>query len=187
MSSLLSYNQLLKLLKDDVVLNSGPEFVNGASIDVTLGKQLLIEVNTKESSKKLNRPISLRGRDALPTSIYEMNEEYGYTLQPGEFVLAHTQQVFNLPISLTAQFHMKSSLGRVGLQHMMAGWCDPGWNNSTLTLELTNCTRYTPITVRPGDRIGQMTFQRVVGVPNEHGYGRRGRYNGDTTVSGVKP
>ena len=181
MSSVLSYNQLLKLLADGVVLNSAPEFVNGASIDLTLGRELLLETKPRGG-----REIDLCRHDPLPTEKYTMTDEKGYLLMPNEFVLAHTQQIFNLPISLAARFCMKSSAGRIGLESLNSCWCDPGWHGSALTLELCNCTRYTPIRIRPGDRIGQMTFQRVEGVPAAHGYGRRGRYNGDTTVQGAR-
>jgi dCTP deaminase len=179
MSSLLSYNQLLKLLVDGVVLNSAPEFVNGASIDVTLGRELLLE-NHHHST------ISLRDHEPLPATKFTMTDDKGYVLKPGEFVLACTQQIFNFPISLTGRFYMKSSAGRIGLEHLNSAWCDPGWHGSALTLELCNCARYTSIRIRPDDCIGQMTFQRVEGVPAEHGYGRRGRYNGCQTVEGAK-
>jgi dCTP deaminase len=171
----------MNLLRDGVIENSDPSHVNGASVDVTLGRELMIEQNFTGIS------VSLRDRHPLPAFKYTMDDETGYRLMPGEFVLAHTQQAFNLPLSLTAQFHLKSSAGRVGLQHALSGWCDPGWNKSVLTLELTNSTRYTPIIIRPGDRIGQMTFIRIPAIPAENGYGRRGRYNGDSSVSGCKP
>ena len=156
MSSLLSYNQLLKLLADGVVENSGPEFINGASIDVTLGRELLIEVKQPGQRQAV---ISLRDHEPMLSKMYTMDDEHGYVLRPGEFILGCTQQVFNLPISLAARFCMKSSAGRIGLESLNSCWCDPGWNGSSLTLELCNCTQYAPIRIRPGDRIGQMTFQ----------------------------
>src|ERR1035438_2756390 len=112
MSSLLSYNQLLKLLVAGVVLNSAPEFVNGASIDVTLGRELLLEVHGQITS------VSLRDHEAMPARKFTMTDDKGYVLKPGEFVLACTQQIFNFPISLAGRFYMKSSAGRIGLEHL---------------------------------------------------------------------
>lgn len=179
--SILSYTRLLKLLDSGVVEHSGPEYVNGASIDVTLGANLLLEIH------KPKHVCDLRARTPLCVFDHVMGREEGYLLLPGEFVLAHTEQVFNLPNSICANFQLKSSGARIGLTNLLAGWCDPGWHGSTLTLELQNCTRHTPILLRPGDRIGQMVFHSVEPVPAKYAYGARGRYNGDISVNGVKP
>ena len=42
------------------------------------------------------------------------------------------------------------------------------------------------IIIRPGDAIGQMIFFRHEPVPSEASYASKGRYNGDTSVSGIK-
>jgi deoxycytidine triphosphate deaminase len=42
------------------------------------------------------------------------------------------------------------------------------------------------IRLHKGDRIGQVVFFRHAPVPEEFSYRKRGRYNKDTTVSGVK-
>ena len=64
--------------------------------------------------------------------------------------------------------------------------CDPHWHGSVLTLELKNFTRSHIIELHDGCRIGQMIFYRSEPVPRERGYAVRGRYNQDTSVSGVK-
>lgn len=78
-------------------------------------------------------------------------------------------------------------MGRTFLGHMMAGWCDAGWNGSVLTLELKNETQYHEIEIPVGVRIGQMIFFPHDAVPDEASYATRGRYNGDTETKGVKP
>jgi deoxycytidine triphosphate deaminase len=78
-------------------------------------------------------------------------------------------------------------MDRIGLDHANAGWADPGWTGSVLTLELKNLTQETPIRLRPGDPIGQMVFFSCTSVPEDKSYAVRGRYNGDTSVSGIKP
>jgi dCTP deaminase len=77
-------------------------------------------------------------------------------------------------------------MARIGLEHLNAGWCDAGWNNSVLTLELKNMTQYHTIMLQKGDKIGQMVFFEHEPVPHERSYAVRGRYNNDSTVSGVK-
>lgn len=184
MRNLLSYNELTKLLRDGVIVGSDPEYVNGASIDVRLGDKLLMESPYKENIKY---PISLRDREPVPMYEHTMNYDEGFVLYPGQLVLAHTIERFNLPNNLAANFQLKSSVARVGITNLLAGWCDPGWHGSTLTLELVNCTQYTTIRIRPGDRIGQMIFMRCAMVPAARAYGARGRYNNDLSVESIKP
>ena len=57
-----------------------------------------------------------------------------------------------------ARLEGKSSLGRLGLLiHSTAGFVDPGFDGQ-LTLELSNVANL-PITLYPGMRIGQISFQ----------------------------
>jgi dCTP deaminase len=180
--SLLSYTDLLALQKHGVIQNSESEHVNASSIDVTLGATLLVE-----QERRLTNIVSLVGRESLAmksiTLAYPSDE---YLLQPGEFILAQSQQVFNLPGDISCEYKLKSSMARAGLEHMNAGWCDAGWNGSVLTLEFKNVTRYHAIRIRLGDRVGQVVFFKHKLVPAERSYAARGRYNGDLTTKGVK-
>jgi deoxycytidine triphosphate deaminase len=105
---------------------------------------------------------------------------------PGAFILAHSREVFNLPSDISAEYKLKSSMARIGLNHLNAGWCDSFWSGSVLTLELHNTTQNHAIQLRMGDPIGQMVFFRHAPVPEESSYKVRGRYNNDKTVSGIK-
>jgi len=181
--SVMSYNELVDLVSMGAVVGEiGVEDINGASIDITLGERLLIE----------KRPAFIgaftsprREGPALDTLEYVMGEA-GYLLEPGEFILAHSQQMFFLPDNVAAEYKLRSSLARIGLNNALAGWCDPGWHNSVLTLELTNTTRYHSILLKPGDPIGQMVFYKVAQVPAEKSYRVKGRYNGDKTAQGAR-
>jgi dCTP deaminase len=106
---------------------------------------------------------------------------------PGEFILAHTMETFNLPDNICAEFKLKSSGARTGLENALATWCDCGWNGSTLTLELKNLLRYNSLRLTPGMYIGQMIFYKVTEVPKDRSYATIGRYNNDKSVSEVKP
>jgi len=181
--SLLSYTELLELQKRGVIKNSLPDHINGSSIDITLGPTILVE-----KQDRLIRTVSLRGREPLQmreVKLIAPSDEY--VLQPGEFILAQSEQVFNLPANLSAEYKLKSSMGRIALEHMNAGWCDAYWHGSVLTLELANLTRYHAIRIKVGDFVGQVVFFRHTAVPEWAGYAKRGRYNNDKTVQGVKP
>lgn len=179
---LLSHDELMCLVEQGVITNVTPEQVNGSSIDVTLGDTIMEEFVERHSSY---RAISIGSGEALSLVKRSIPVE-GYALYPDEFVLAHTQQFFNMPENLSGQYHLKSSLGRIGLEHLNAGWIDPGWHNSCLTLELKNITTKHVLILKPGDRIGQITFHRHAEVPRSKSYRCRGRYNNSPSVSASK-
>lgn len=186
--SLLSYNELVKLVDEGVVEGIEPDHINAASIDITLGSKLLIEDRT-EGYKYKGHPdvVSLRNRDSLKVTEWNLITQGPYVLKPGEFILAHSVEVFNLPNNIAAEYKLKSSLARVGLDHLNAGWCDPGWHGSTLTLELRNLTTYHFLKLEYGIKIGQMVFFKCAPVPEEASYATKGSYNGDVGVQGAKP
>jgi deoxycytidine triphosphate deaminase len=183
--SLLSYNELRLLQDQGVVMGSKPEHVNATSIDVTLGVNILVE---RKRLGGLSGLVSLRGREPLnmrPIHLTEIDSQH--TLSPGDFVLAQSEQIFNLPEDISCEYKLKSSMARIGLEHLTAGWCDAGWHGSVLTLELKNITQRHKIKLQRGDLIGQVVFFRHKPVPLSASYAQRGRYNHDLTVKGVKP
>lgn len=159
--------------------------INAASIDITLGGKILMEQYTSEEEYAAFR-ISLRNRDQLKMKEYTVDADRPFILKPGDFILAQSEQTFHLPNDISAEYKLKSSMARIGIDHCLAGWCDAGWNGSVLTLELSNITQNHEIELYKGDKIGQMIFFRHTPVPEDRSYAARGRYNGDTTVSGVK-
>jgi dCTP deaminase len=176
--TLLSHEELLRIVEQEIITPVDPKDINAASIDIHLGSTILwedAEPGTIDFSK----------RDPVKFNEYVMDEN-GYLLKPGDFILAQSREVFNLPNWLSAEYKLKSSMARIGLEHMNAGWCDAGWNGSVLTLEFKNMTNNHEIIIRPGDAIGQMIFFRHEPVASEASYASRGRYNGDTSVSGIK-
>ena len=76
---------------------------------------------------------------------------------------------------------LKSSRAREGLEHLMAGYCDPGWHGSVLTLELHNSRQLWPVGLWPGMKIGQIVFHLMAERPVAS-YAQTGRYNGDSAV-----
>lgn len=175
---LLTYPDLVELVNAGMLRNAVPENVNAASIDVTLGDSILRE-------SQWGRAVNLASKD-FPEMI-EVGLGYeDYNLQPGEFVLAQTREVFHLPNNIAAEYKLKSSLARAGLDHALAGWCDPGWHGSVLTVELKNNTRHHSLVLRAGMKIGQVVFWAGKPVPEEASYATRGRYNNDRKVTASK-
>lgn len=180
--SILSYNELVKLLDNGVVQGGLLENVNAASIDVRLGKSFMCE---KGPGAELETCHAVDIAKRLGPTMYLLTPVRA-VLTPQEFVLAHTMEVLNLPNDLAAEFRLKSSGARSGLQHALAIWADPGFHGA-MTLELTNSLRFHEIVLTPGCPIGQLIFHRVEPVPEHASYRARGRYNGDLGVSGIKP
>ena len=181
--SLMSYVQLCALVNENIITDVPHEHINASSIDVTLGDEIIIEVapNYAETSGV----VSPEERTNFTQKRIKLDQPY--YMAPGEFILAHTQEKFNLPNNISAEFRLKSSGARSGLNNLFACHCDPGWHGSTLTLELHNVLKHHAIKLTPGMRIGQMLFHyHIVPVPDDRSYAARGRYNKDESVSEVK-
>lgn len=163
--------QIVALCQSGMVTPFDPALVNPASLDVRLGGTLLIE--------------SAQSPEMVPYPLHHHSEAEPYWLQPGQFVLAETVETFHLPPTVAAQFMLKSSRAREGLEHLMAGYCDPGWSGSVLTLELHNSRQLHPVALWPGMKIGQMVLHRMDAIPLRD-YRETGRYNGDATVMASK-
>jgi len=172
--SLLSYNRLVKLANQRVI-DVPVENINGASVDITIGEDILIE------SERLS-VVDLKSKESLDFRPVKMTDN-GFRLYPGQFILATSQETFNLPDNIACEYKLKSSLARCGLQHMLAGWCDPGWNSSKLTLELHNVTKSHILLIKPGMKIGQMVFFECEPVPDDQSYAIKGQYNNQETVT----
>ena len=179
--SLLSYNDLCALVDDGVIEGVLPESINGTSIDVHLGSTIFTEAYSDNRLQVVD-PFKRTNFSMIKMSI----DTHPYDMAPSEFVLAHTREVFNLPANISAEFRLKSSGARSGLNNLFASHCDPGWHGSTLTLELHNVLRYHRIRLTYGMPIGQMLFHTVEDVPSDKDYKARGRYNNDSSVSNVK-
>ncbi len=164
---ILSDWQIRSRCEGGMVQGYDPALINPASLDVRLGDTLLIE--------------SAQSRELVLYPLDRHSQADPYELRPGQFALAQTMEVFNLPDDIAAQFMLKSSRAREGLEHLMAGYCDPGWHGSVLTLELHNSRQLWPVGLWPGMKIGQMVFHLMSERPAAS-YAKTGRYNGDATV-----
>lgn len=177
---LLSYTELVELVESGVI-TADLENVNGASIDVRLHTEIIVE----QYVQQYHSIVELSKKESPTLSAVDISEK-GFVLKPSQFILAATVELFNLPNDIACEFKLKSSLARAGLNHHLAGWCDPCWSNSRLTLELKNNLQHHSLLLVPNMKIGQMVFYRCKPVPEEHSYAVKGRYNNTVEVTASK-
>ena len=177
--SLLSYDELVELIEQGVI-NADIANVNATSIDLTLADKLLVE-----GSPRFDGVVSLDKGETIGTNPVSINKERGYVMGRGEFVLGSTQEVFNLPDDISAEYKLKSSMARSSLDHLNAGWIDAGFEG-TITLELKSMSNNHELKIAPGMLIGQVVFFRHKKVPKHASYASKGRYNGQLEVTASK-
>jgi len=225
---LISYLELLDLIDKGVIRNVDRNNVNGSSIDIRLGKTILVEEvpdivcpkcgqTHKNTTDGYLAYISLENRNRYfvcrnigcshsgrfsnfikpvdfskkePLNMKEVNcENKPFILWPGQAILAHSVEIFYLPDNITAEYRLKSSMARVFLEHLHAGWCDPMWQGSVLTLEFKNESLYHPLQLTANMKCGQVCFYKHEPVPVDKSYAVRGQYNNDikaTPSKGIK-
>lgn len=171
--SLLTYINLVELWEEGCLKyadGSEPpkDHINGASIDITLGTTFKFEAACDHTIDFKDIQLEVAAFTGVNTPI---------RLSPGEFVLVESAEIFNLPDDIACEFKLKSSLARNGLNHLLAGWGDPSWHGSTMTLELVNTLRHQEMLLTPGMKIGQIVFWRGESVPEHALYRNRGQYN----------
>jgi dCTP deaminase len=132
------------------------EHVNPASYDVTLGNHWICP--TREPQE----------------SVSEV-----FTLFPGEVILGTTQEYIRMPRDVVADLKLKSSLGRLWLNHSLSGWIDCNFQGQ-VTLEFQNLGPY-PRQLRQGMRVAQLVFLAMESAPDV-AYGEKGtgHYQGQT-------
>ena len=168
--AILCDHEIFNLARRGLVTPFRQELVNPASLDVRLGENLLVEMPQVPA--------------LLPYSIAGHSQENPFMLQPHEFVLAETMEEFKLPDCVAGQLALKSSRAREGIEHLLAGYIDPGYEGR-LTLELQNARAMHPVALWPGMRIAQIVFHKMSMLPGKS-YALTGRYQDDTAVQASK-
>lgn len=163
-------HEIHRLADQGLVTPFEPDLVNPASLDVRLDSLILCENLQNDHMHQLD------------LNALGFTQERPFRLMPGQFILAATVETFNLPSHVAAQFMLKSSRARAGLEHLMAGYCDPGWHGSKLTMELHNSRQLWHVDLWPGMRIGQMIFH-YMWQPPAVDYSITGHYNNHKMVT----
>lgn len=124
------------------------ENINPASYDITLGSHWI-----------------------CPTREPQEFEARELTLFPGEVALAHTREFIRMPRDVVGDLKLKSSLGRLWLNHSLSGWIDCNFQGQ-VTLELQNLGPH-PRKLVYGMRVAQIVFYQM-SEPPEVAYGEKG-------------
>lgn len=152
------------------------EHVNPASFDMTLGNKIRKPDPVWEhlSVSAMRRLIESGVIEHIPK--WGEEEEFEeHWLMPGGFVLTHSLEVTDLTLDQVGLLFCKSSWGREGLEHLHAGYGDPGFSGQW-TWELKNMAPW-PIKLVAGERIMQLVVVTLVERPDV-GYGEVGHYQG---------
>jgi dCTP deaminase len=96
-------------------------------------------------------------------------------MRQGDFYLLDTVEYVVMPEMCAGELFLKSSLGRQGLEHLHAGWFDPGFHG-TATLEMENRSPR-PLRLTRGQRLVQLVLHKMDAAPDKS-YLSTGHYNG---------
>ena len=145
--------------------------INPASVNLTLGDTFLVPLIKKAGAVYLGKEVEYHRFEA---------KEDGFPIDPGEFVLATTQEHVSIPSNVAAFVQGRSSIGRIDLTTQNAGFVDPGFHGH-ITLELVNESPNT-IILTPGYPVAQLVFFEC--YPVEKPY--NGKYNGQVEATGSR-
>lgn len=126
-----------------------PDLVQPNSLDIRLGNHFLWYLGGEEV-------IDPYQSGTISEKTEEMHAD-SIVLQPGQFMLAETLEVVELPDNIVASIEGKSSIARLGVElHQTGGWIDAGFRGS-ITLEMCNVNQR-PVKMYAGMPVGQLVF-----------------------------
>ena len=148
--------------------------VNPNSVDLTLDRIYYRSPWWVTGDPIFNYPPAEYEADQYKRSWHFVNERHtqnsGIIIEPGYSILAGTREWISMPDDCCGQLFTKSSLGRMFINHMMAGVIDAGYEGR-LTLEFKNEGRHR-IRLAFGSRVVQLIVTRLI-ESAEHPYGSR--------------
>jgi dCTP deaminase len=108
-------------------------------------------------------------------------------IDPGETILAHTEEYIGGKNHITTMMKARSSFGRNFIEICKcAGWGDVGYINRW-TMEITNNSRYYSIPLVVGRRIAQLIFFETGPILNsEKDYAADGKYQSSTDLAALR-
>ena len=160
--------------------------VNPASVDLSFSGRFRRQVNPGKAIWDIWRATQdveveefraqrieavIEGRDQWTDTI----DADKFVIYPDEVLLLDTNEFVTIPDDMASLLQLKSSMGRMAINHLHSGWGDPGFSG-TWTLEVHNVGLW-PQVLHRNQRIVQMILMRLTSEP-EQAYWQTGRYNG---------
>ena len=175
-----------------------PEHLSTSSYDVTLGEYFFPE---RETFSGIYNPYNKAHTDrvwgtevkrAQPAEEVFADTEFEFIgiaksdqvilLDPGDTILAHTNEFIGGREEITTMMKARSSLGRNFIEVCKcAGWGDVGFTNRW-TMEITNNSRFHRIPLVVGRRLAQIVFFET-GPIRESDYTHKGKYQTTTDLA----
>lgn len=162
---------LIDFDRSETNLETVRQQVNPNTMDLSLGQFI--------RWPKMNEMPIIFGKQHDSNDYWELktiDSEKGILLRPGDIFLGCSREFLRIPKDVCGQVFTKSSLGRVFINHMMAGVIDAGFEG-TITLELKNEGKHSVI-IPYGARVVQIQFSRLESMPDRDYSQRKNRYQG---------
>lgn len=171
---------IVQWAEDGGVTPFNPALINPASLDLRLGNMLRIpdRLWSRLSAIDMYQHIENGTIDDLPKWSEPIEFETYWLMPQGKgpsFCLCSSLEFINMPNDMAVLLFSKSSTGRRGLEHLHAGFGDPGWYSSQWTWELHNVAPW-PIKLVAGQPLMQQVMIRMTDEPLRT-YAEVGRYN----------
>lgn len=142
-----------------VKIKPAPDFnaqLGSCALDLRLGSVYRVFDHSRTPFIDPRNPKTL---DGITTEIRVKDGE-AFTLHPGEFILAVTEEYIEMPDDVAGRLEGRSSIGRLGVVvHSTAATIDAGFRGN-ITLELANMGRI-PVMLYPGMRICSISFEQL--------------------------
>lgn len=158
-------DELFDFEKSDTTRNAIIQQINPNSIDLTLDRHIMYPCGEY---------IVTYGYDMSSYWRYKYEEGEYLILEPNEYILACSREYIVMPHDICGQLFTKSTLGRMFVNHMMAGVIDAGFVGK-ITLELKNDSKNT-VKIPYGSRIVQMVYSQLCEPTKVPYYIRPSRY-----------
>lgn len=170
---------MIDFTKSDTTAEEVKAQVNPNTLDLTLGRFVRIPQEA--------RAAITFGKPYEADSFWTLHDitETGILLHPGDVFLGSSREYVVMPKNVCGQVYTKSSLGRVFINHMMAGVIDAGFAG-TITLEFKNEGKHDVI-LPFGARVVQLQFSLLSDVPERDYSMRVSRYQGQTLPEPARP
>lgn len=174
------HDGMIDFTRSETDLETVEKQINPNTLDLTLGKFIQWPKETQE-------PL-IFGRHYNTENFWELQEvnpDEGVLLAPGDLFLGCSREYFRMPKDVCGQVFTKSSLGRVFINHMMAGVIDAGFEG-TITLELRNEGKHN-VVIPYGARVVQIQFSYLSDIPELDYSQRTSRYMGQIRPEPSRP